>query len=390
MALLLSPHLSLLVKTSKITLPPSSLSSLSLPSKYPRKLALSSFRLHSSLSGSEPDPISPKPDTSPSNIPDEWGEKSEPEPDSEITKFSSSDPPKDEDEWGRDTGDEYIGSRNGNAAAAGTTEGVEDKAAELKRCLVDTIYGTELGFRASAEVRAEVLELVNQLEAVNPTPAPVEDSELLDGNWVLLYTAFSELLPLLAAGTIPLVKVDKICQAIETSSRTIINSTTLSSPFATFSFSASASFEVRTPTRIQVEFKEGVLQPPEIKSNLDLPDSIDIFGQKISLSPVQQPLNSLQEAVANILRAISGQPPLRVPIPGGGNRSWLLVTYLDKEFRISRGDGGLFILAREGSDLLERLNWGYKVPMWCFGLVITLAIKSFSVLYLPRIRPSIG
>ncbi|KAK6934955.1 Plastid lipid-associated protein/fibrillin conserved domain [Dillenia turbinata] len=353
MALLLPPRLSLLIKNPKTTLGASSLSPLSLSTKNPRKLTHSSFRLYSSLCGFEPDPIPPKPDSSPANIADEWGEKSEPEPHSETTKFSYSDPPKDEDEWGGDTGDKYIGSGNGSASAAGTTEVFEDKAAELKRCLVDTIYGTELGFRATAEVRAEVLELVNQLEAVNPTPAPVEDSELLDGNWVLLYTAFSELLPLLAAGTIPLVKVNKICQTIETSSSTIINSATLSSPFATFSFSASASFEVQTPTKIQIEFKEGVLQPPEIKSNLDLPDSIDIFGQKISLSSVQQPLNSLQEAVANLLRAISGQPPLRVPIPGGGNRSWLLITYLDKEFRISRGDGGLFVLAREGSDLLE-------------------------------------
>jgi len=66
------------------------------------------------------------------------------------------------------------------------------------------------------------------------------------------YTASSELLPLLAAGRLPLLKVDKITQTIDTSSSTIINSTTLSSPFASLSFSASASFEVRTPTRIQV------------------------------------------------------------------------------------------------------------------------------------------
>lgn len=66
------------------------------------------------------------------------------------------------------------------------------------------------------------------------------------------YTAFSELLPLLAAGATPLLKVDKICQSIDSSSLTIVNSTTLSSPFASFSFSASAAFEVRSPSRIQV------------------------------------------------------------------------------------------------------------------------------------------
>lgn len=66
------------------------------------------------------------------------------------------------------------------------------------------------------------------------------------------FTAFSELLPLLAAGNIPLVKVEKISQLIDTSSLTIQNSASLSSPVTTFSFSATATFEVRTPSRIQV------------------------------------------------------------------------------------------------------------------------------------------
>ena len=103
----------------------------------------------------------------------------------------------------------------------------------------------------------------------------------------------------------------------------------------------------------QVEFKEGTLQPPEINSNIDLPGNIDLFGQKINLSPVQQSLNPLQEAAANIGRAISGQPSLKVPIPGNQATSWLLITYLDEDLRISRGDGGLFVLAKEGSPLLE-------------------------------------
>lgn len=57
---------------------------------------------------------------------------------------------------------------------------------DIKKCLVDTVYGSELGFRASGEERAEVLELVAQLEGLNPTPAPIDAVEVLDGNWVLL------------------------------------------------------------------------------------------------------------------------------------------------------------------------------------------------------------
>ena len=43
-----------------------------------------------------------------------------------------------------------------------------------------------LNFRASPEVRAEVSELVNQLESANPNLSPTQNPELLDGNWVLL------------------------------------------------------------------------------------------------------------------------------------------------------------------------------------------------------------
>ncbi|KAJ8465410.1 hypothetical protein OPV22_027962 [Ensete ventricosum] len=136
----------------------------------------------------------------------------------------------------------------------------------------------------------------------------------------------------------------------------IINATTLSIPFATFSFGASASFEVQSSSRIQVQFKEGIFEAPEISPSPDLPEKVDVFGQKIDLKPVQQTLNPVQEAAANITRSISCQPPLKVPLPGNRAASWLLTTYLDKDFRISRGDGGLFVLAKEGSPLLDQLS----------------------------------
>ncbi|CAJ1931088.1 unnamed protein product [Sphenostylis stenocarpa] len=326
----------------------SSLSHLSLSSRSPRFPFLR-FRASADDDAGKPT----------GKISDEWGEDYEPEADTLPSKLPDSDPPKDEDEWqeggAAPEAGGYIDSGNGTPVAkAPAEEGVDDKVEGLKRALVDTVYGTELGIQGRSEVRAEVSELVTQLEAVNPTLAPVEEPALLDGNWVLLYTASSELLPLLAAGRLPLLKVDKISQTIDTSSFTIINSITLSSPFASLSFSASASFEVRSPARIQVTFKEGSIQPPEIKSKVELPENVDIFGQKLSLQPLQQSLGPLQGLVENISRVISGQPPLKIPIPGERTSSWLLTTYLDQDFRISRGDGGLFILAREGSPLLDQ------------------------------------
>ncbi|TKY70051.1 Plastoglobulin-1 [Spatholobus suberectus] len=337
-------------------------------SKNPKSLSLSSLRSHPSLSSRSPRfpclrfRSAASDDTSKpaGKISDEWGEDYEPEPEASSSQLPDSDPPKDEDEWeegGAADARGYIDGGNGTPAAgteAPAEEGVDDKVEGLKRALVDTVYGTDFGIRAGSEVRAEVSELVTQLEAANPTLAPVEEPALLNGNWVLLYTASSELLPLLAAGRLPLLKVDKITQTIDISDLTIINSTTLSSPFASLSFSASASFEVRSPARIQVTFNEGSIQPPEIKSKVELPENVDIFGQKLSLQPLQQSLGPLQGLVENVSRVISGQPPLKIPIPGERTSSWLLTTYLDQDLRISRGDGGLFILAREGSPLLDQ------------------------------------
>ncbi|KAL9271567.1 putative plastid-lipid-associated protein 3, chloroplastic [Drosera capensis] len=110
----------------------------------------------------------------------------EPEPISSGTDVPDADPPRSqaEGEWGTGNDEEGVGFGNGSVGEADDRRVVDNGM--LIRCLVDTVYGTELGFRASAEVRAEVLELVNQLEVLNPNPSPVENPGLLDGNWVLL------------------------------------------------------------------------------------------------------------------------------------------------------------------------------------------------------------
>jgi hypothetical protein len=55
----------------------------------------------------------------------------------------------------------------------------------LKKALVDSFYGTDRGLRATSETRAEIVELITQLEAKNPTPAPTEALALLNGKWIL-------------------------------------------------------------------------------------------------------------------------------------------------------------------------------------------------------------
>ena len=49
-------------------------------------------------------------------------------------------------------------------------------AAQLQ--LLDSLFGTERGLKVSSELRAEIMELISQLEARNPHPSPTEVSVL--------------------------------------------------------------------------------------------------------------------------------------------------------------------------------------------------------------------
>lgn len=46
----------------------------------------------------------------------------------------------------------------------------------LQAALLDSLYGIERGLSARSEIRAEINELISQLEAKNPTPNPTEVS----------------------------------------------------------------------------------------------------------------------------------------------------------------------------------------------------------------------
>jgi hypothetical protein len=98
-------------------------------------------------------------------VADEWGEPGKPE----------AEPPAPADPPSPGIDDEWEEEQPAPAEESGPqTDEAAERREELKRCLVDTVYGSELGFRASTEVRGELVELVTQLEAANPTPAPIE------------------------------------------------------------------------------------------------------------------------------------------------------------------------------------------------------------------------
>ena len=86
--------------------------------------------------------------------------------------------------------DDEWGPEKVEPAGEGSTVAVvkEEKPKEidsLKKALVDSFYGTDRGLKATSETRAEIVELITQLEAKNPTPAPTEALTLLNGKWIL-------------------------------------------------------------------------------------------------------------------------------------------------------------------------------------------------------------
>ncbi|KAK6917799.1 Plastid lipid-associated protein/fibrillin conserved domain [Dillenia turbinata] len=254
-----------------------------------------------------------------------------------------------DDEWGPEK-EEPIG-----AVAVAEEEKPKEltEIDSLKKALVDSFYGTDRGLRASSETRAEIIELITQLEAKNPTPAPTEALTLLNGKWVLAYTSFAGLFPLLSRGTFPLVKVEEVSQTIDSENFTVQNSVQFSGPLATTSISTNAKFEVQSPKRVQIKFEEGIIGTPQLTDSIVIPDNVELLGQKIDLNPFKGIINSVQDTALSVARTISSQPPLKFSISNTNAQSWLLTTYLDEDLRISRGDGGsVFVLIKEGSSLL--------------------------------------
>lgn len=73
------------------------------------------------------------------------------------------------------------------------------------------------------QVRADINELITQLEARNPTSSPAEEPERLSGSWRLAYTSNSELIALLALGRLPGVVIGDVVQNIDAATSSVEN-----------------------------------------------------------------------------------------------------------------------------------------------------------------------
>ena len=237
-------------------------------------------------------------------------------------------------------------------------EVIEAEVDAVKSRLLDSFYGTNRGLSASSKTRAEVNELISRLEAMNPTPSPSYELAALSGKWRLVYTSNSEVMFLLAAENLPGLNVGDITQTIDGVGGRVENRVAFSAPMVESSVSANASFEVRSPKRLQVKFNEAGVETPTIIADvfqyMSLPMTVDVMGQSIDTAPLadlMQPFQSgLTDALNGVKSAVSGLPSLKVPLPESaspGSEAWLLTTYLDGDLRVARGDGGsVFVLTK--------------------------------------------
>lgn len=224
----------------------------------------------------------------------------------------------------------------------------------LKSTLLDALFGTERGLTAKGETKAKINEVITQLEAQNPTPSPTGAVELLTGSWKLVYTSNSELIAALALSRLPFVTIGDITQKIDGPALTAENRVQISVPFSRTAFSTTASLEVRSPSRLQVKFEQGIIHTPELLEDIDIPSTISVMGQTIDVSNVAAALKPLQSSVRDVVAQlgslISQQPDLKIPIAGERTQTWLLTTFLDKDTRIMRGDrGSVYVLVKDVS-----------------------------------------
>ncbi|HEY9749298.1 MAG TPA: PAP/fibrillin family protein [Allocoleopsis sp.] len=187
--------------------------------------------------------------------------------------------------------------------------------------LLEAIAGKNRGLLATERDQLAILAAIAQLEDRNPTPRPTEASDLLDGNWRLLYTTSRGLLNI---DQFPLLKLGQIYQLIHASEGKIYNLAEVHGlPFLEGLVSVAARFEAVSERRVEVKFERAVLG--------------------------LQRLIGYQWPSQFVQRLEAGEKFLAIDfsIAGREQQGWLDITYLDADLRIGRGnEGSVFVLTK--------------------------------------------
>ncbi|MDZ8225389.1 MULTISPECIES: PAP/fibrillin family protein [unclassified Nostoc] len=190
-----------------------------------------------------------------------------------------------------------------------------------KAALMDAIAGTNRGLLATQAQKQAILAAISNLEDFNPTPRPVEASNLLDGNWRLLYTTSKALLNL---DGLPFCKLGQIYQCIRVDTASVYNIAEIYGlPYLEGLVSVAAKFEPVSDRRVQVKFERSIIGLQR-------------------LIEYNSPVTFIQQ-----IEAGRKFPAIDFPIKSDNQQGWLDITYIDNDLRIGRGnEGSVFVLTK--------------------------------------------
>ncbi len=190
-----------------------------------------------------------------------------------------------------------------------------------KAALMEAIAGKNRGLLATERDKQAILIAIAQMEDRNPTSRPVEASDLLDGNWRLLYTTSKGLLNIDA---VPLLKLGQIYQCIRVKTASVYNiAEVYGLPFLEGLVSVAARFEPVSERRVQVKFERSIFGLQRLISYQSPEDFIQQIEMSKKFAAIDINLNSREQ------------------------QGWLDITYLDDDLRIGRGnEGSVFVLTK--------------------------------------------
>jgi hypothetical protein len=190
-----------------------------------------------------------------------------------------------------------------------------------KSTLIETVAGTNRGLLTNSSQQQAILAAIANLEDFNPTPRPLAASNLLEGNWRLLYTTSKALLNI---DRLPFCKLGQIYQCIRVESNSVYNiAEVYGIPSLEGLVSVAAKFEPVSQRRVQVKFQRSIIGLQRL------------IGYTSPENFIQQ-IESGQKFTA-----------FDFPIQSEQQQGWLDITYIDDDLRISRGnEGSVFVLTK--------------------------------------------
>ena len=212
-----------------------------------------------------------------------------------------------------------------------------------KTDLRNAIASKNRGITATATDRQVIASTIARVEDLNPTPDPLSATELLAGDWRLLYTTSQELLNI---DRFPVASLGNIYQCIRPEQGRIYNLAEVTTlPLLEGLVSVVADFTPAGSDTGSMSESGNVAVATTLKRRVNVRFSRAVFGLQRILG-YQSPAQHIQKLEAseklNPLQGIDlSINPKRPP-------GWIEVTYLDKDLRITRGNqGSLFVLTKD-------------------------------------------